>query len=269
MDNEWSTFLEKWKTHPQKKDKPLNLKPNMVFSIIGDSDNSLILYEGRKTGISRVVYEAFKKRYRLDFYNDEGKSNEEKKITTSPLIQLLGIPEKKDDSKEAKKNSNTEQKDKFEDSVYEMIYNGNDYNNFMILLRRRAPLLFGTSFKEQKLKDLVKCMEAIKNRQWLINVFNLNTDDPDLLSQIAGEAIICGWSMENIAVPGTEKNRKNNWVTYMQLLLNLSNQNYVKDLFNSSSVYEKYILSKKIVNFLTMFPLGLFTFAYKANVSSL
>ncbi|XP_052693613.1 transient receptor potential cation channel subfamily M member-like 2 [Crassostrea angulata] len=66
------------------------------------------------------------------------------------------------------------------------------------VLRKKASVLFGIRFDDTKYNELEKHLATIKKKKDLIGVFDLDQDDPLMLSNIVGEAVVSCWSMENI-----------------------------------------------------------------------
>lgn len=66
------------------------------------------------------------------------------------------------------------------------------------VLRKKASSAFGIEFDDAKYQKIVEHLEKIENTRELVGVFDLERDDPLMLSNIAGEAIINCWSIRNI-----------------------------------------------------------------------
>ncbi|XP_056002358.1 transient receptor potential cation channel subfamily M member 2-like [Ostrea edulis] len=66
------------------------------------------------------------------------------------------------------------------------------------LLRKKASLLFGIRFDDNNYNKLTMYLETIKTKEDLIGVFDVDTDDPFMLSNIVGEAIVSCWAMKKI-----------------------------------------------------------------------
>lgn len=73
-----------------------------------------------------------------------------------------------------------------------------DYLDNPSVLRKKANNLFGIQFDDAKYNKLGKLLETISERREFIGVFDLDRDDPFMLSSIVGEAVVSCWSMENI-----------------------------------------------------------------------
>lgn len=65
-------------------------------------------------------------------------------------------------------------------------------------LRKKASVLFGIRFDEKKYDDLKKDMKYIKENSDLVGVFDLYNDDPLMLSNVIGEAVVSCWSIEKL-----------------------------------------------------------------------
>ncbi|XP_056003652.1 transient receptor potential cation channel subfamily M member 2-like [Ostrea edulis] len=65
-------------------------------------------------------------------------------------------------------------------------------------LKRKASLLIGIRFDDQKFKELEECLRKIKEKKELLSFFDVNNDDPLMFSNIVGEAIVSCWAMEKI-----------------------------------------------------------------------
>lgn len=65
-------------------------------------------------------------------------------------------------------------------------------------LRKKASVLFGIRFDDNKYSKLKEHLDTIKGNKDLVGVFDLYQDDPLMLSNIVGEAVVSCWSMENI-----------------------------------------------------------------------
>ncbi|XP_062596063.1 transient receptor potential cation channel subfamily M member-like 2 [Saccostrea cucullata] len=73
-----------------------------------------------------------------------------------------------------------------------------DYLENNDLLRKKASLLFGIRFDSNNYEKLKNYLDTIKKKEDLIGVFDVNTDDPLMLSNIVGEAVVSCWAMEKI-----------------------------------------------------------------------
>uniref|UniRef100_K1QH82 Transient receptor potential cation channel subfamily M member 8 n=1 Tax=Magallana gigas TaxID=29159 RepID=K1QH82_MAGGI len=65
-------------------------------------------------------------------------------------------------------------------------------------LRKKASVLFGIRFDDKKYSELKTQLKIIKENKDLVGVFDFHQDDPLMLSNIVGEAVVSCWSMENI-----------------------------------------------------------------------
>ncbi|XP_065938117.1 transient receptor potential cation channel subfamily M member-like 2 isoform X1 [Magallana gigas] len=65
-------------------------------------------------------------------------------------------------------------------------------------LKKKASVLFGIRFDDKKYSELKAHLDTIDENRDLVGVFDLDQDDPLMLSNIVGEAVISCWSMENI-----------------------------------------------------------------------
>ncbi|XP_056002346.1 transient receptor potential cation channel subfamily M member 2-like isoform X2 [Ostrea edulis] len=73
-----------------------------------------------------------------------------------------------------------------------------DYMENPEKLRKKASLLFGIRFDDNSFETLTKYLETIKKKEDLIGVFDVDNDDPLMLSNIVGEAVVSCWAMEKI-----------------------------------------------------------------------
>lgn len=73
-----------------------------------------------------------------------------------------------------------------------------DYLDNPKVLRKKSSLLFGIRFDENKYHQLEEHLKNIADKDDLVGVFDLERDDPLMLSNIVGEAVVSCWSMENI-----------------------------------------------------------------------
>ncbi|XP_061190896.1 transient receptor potential cation channel subfamily M member 8-like [Saccostrea echinata] len=73
-----------------------------------------------------------------------------------------------------------------------------DYLENNDLLRKKASLLFGIRFDSNNYEKLKDYLDTIKQKEDLIAVFDVNNDDPLMLSNIVGEAVVSCWAMEKI-----------------------------------------------------------------------
>nr|XP_034320576.1 transient receptor potential cation channel subfamily M member-like 2 isoform X2 [Crassostrea gigas] len=65
-------------------------------------------------------------------------------------------------------------------------------------IRKKASILFGIQFDKKRYEDLVKLLDTIKNYKDLVGEFDLDRDDPLMLSNIVGETVVSCWSTESI-----------------------------------------------------------------------
>nr|XP_034320574.1 transient receptor potential cation channel subfamily M member 2-like isoform X2 [Crassostrea gigas] len=65
-------------------------------------------------------------------------------------------------------------------------------------LKKKASILFGIQVDDTEYTDLKNDIEYIVESRDLVGVFDLERDDPLMLSNIIGEAIVSCWSIENI-----------------------------------------------------------------------
>ncbi|XP_061190312.1 transient receptor potential cation channel subfamily M member 8-like [Saccostrea echinata] len=73
-----------------------------------------------------------------------------------------------------------------------------DYTENKTLLRKKASVLFGIQFDENTFQSLTERLEDITKASDLVFVFDVNCDDPLMLANIAGEAIVSCWATEKI-----------------------------------------------------------------------
>nr|XP_022311635.1 transient receptor potential cation channel subfamily M member 2-like isoform X1 [Crassostrea virginica] len=73
-----------------------------------------------------------------------------------------------------------------------------DYMERFRQFRKKAALLFGIKFDETIFQKLKENLRIIRKNKDLVGVFDLNSDDPMMLSGIVGEAVVCCWSVEKI-----------------------------------------------------------------------
>ncbi|XP_062589311.1 transient receptor potential cation channel subfamily M member-like 2 [Saccostrea cucullata] len=84
-----------------------------------------------------------------------------------------------------------------------------DYLENNDLLRKKASLLFGIRFDSNNYEKLKGYLDTIKQKEDLIGVFDVNTDDPLMLSNIVGEAVVSCWAMEKILTEENQNQSKN------------------------------------------------------------
>ncbi|XP_062621660.1 transient receptor potential cation channel subfamily M member 2-like [Saccostrea cucullata] len=73
-----------------------------------------------------------------------------------------------------------------------------DYMENKELLRKKASVLFGIQFDEETFQSLSRHLEDIVKASDLVDVFDVNADDPLMLSNIVGEAVVSCWATEKI-----------------------------------------------------------------------
>ncbi|XP_076112012.1 transient receptor potential cation channel subfamily M member-like 2 isoform X2 [Mytilus galloprovincialis] len=66
------------------------------------------------------------------------------------------------------------------------------------LLKKKAPLLFGTYFLNDRFQKLIKTMETIANFDHLITIYDVNNDEGLKMEEAVVEAIIKGWSLRDL-----------------------------------------------------------------------
>ncbi|XP_056002361.1 transient receptor potential cation channel subfamily M member-like 2 isoform X2 [Ostrea edulis] len=83
-----------------------------------------------------------------------------------------------------------------------------DYMENPALLGKKASLLFGIRFDDENFTILKEYLQAIEKKEDLIGVFDVDNDDPLMLSNIVGEAVVSCWAMEKILTedPGNSSN---------------------------------------------------------------
>nr|XP_022311230.1 transient receptor potential cation channel subfamily M member 2-like [Crassostrea virginica] len=69
-----------------------------------------------------------------------------------------------------------------------------DYVERSDQLRKKAGILFGMKFEDNLFNSLEKDLEIIRDNTDLLGVFDQNSDDPLMLSNIVGEAVVSCWS---------------------------------------------------------------------------
>nr|XP_034329613.1 transient receptor potential cation channel subfamily M member-like 2 isoform X2 [Crassostrea gigas] len=78
-------------------------------------------------------------------------------------------------------------------------------------LRKKASVLFGIRFDDEKYEQLKEHMQSINKKSELVGVFDLYNDDPLMLSNVVGEAVVSCWSIEKLLPDPKEilvKNKK-------------------------------------------------------------
>ncbi|XP_056002332.1 uncharacterized protein LOC130049150 isoform X2 [Ostrea edulis] len=80
-----------------------------------------------------------------------------------------------------------------------------DYLENKDILMKKASLLFGIRFDDNSYEALEGYLIQIKNKENLVGVFDVDSDDPLMLSNIVGEAVVSCWAMEKI-LPRKTKN---------------------------------------------------------------
>lgn len=65
-------------------------------------------------------------------------------------------------------------------------------------LKKKAGILVGISDDDSEYKPLENWLQSISKKRDMIRVFDLDHDDPLMLSSIIGEAVVACWSMEGI-----------------------------------------------------------------------
>lgn len=73
-----------------------------------------------------------------------------------------------------------------------------DYLENIDCLEKKAGILFGISVDDSKYKEMETNLKLISQKRNLIRVFDVDHDDPLMLSSIIGEAVVGCWSMEGI-----------------------------------------------------------------------
>ncbi|XP_065924094.1 transient receptor potential cation channel subfamily M member 2 isoform X3 [Magallana gigas] len=68
-------------------------------------------------------------------------------------------------------------------------------------LRKKASVLFGIRFDGEQYTELIQHMQSIKEKSDLVGVFDLHNNDPLMLSNVVGEAVVSCWSIEKL-LPG-------------------------------------------------------------------
>ncbi|VDI67062.1 Hypothetical predicted protein, partial [Mytilus galloprovincialis] len=66
------------------------------------------------------------------------------------------------------------------------------------LLKKKAPLLFGTYFLNDRFLKLIKTMETIAKFDHLITIYDVNNDEGLKMEDAVVEAIIKGWSLRDL-----------------------------------------------------------------------
>lgn len=91
-------------------------------------------------------------------------------------------------------------------------------------LKKKAGILFGISVGDSDYDKLEKGLQSISDKKDLIRVFDLDNDDPLMLSSIIGEAVVGCWSTEGIfhkqSYEFLRKEEKKTKVNHMQVNLN-------------------------------------------------
>lgn len=76
------------------------------------------------------------------------------------------------------------------------------------VLRKKSSLLFGIKFDETQYTKIKEHLELIEQNRELVGIFDLDRDDPLMLSNIVGEAVISCWSMKNIVQTDIRDSKK-------------------------------------------------------------
>nr|XP_034321515.1 transient receptor potential cation channel subfamily M member 2-like [Crassostrea gigas] len=72
-----------------------------------------------------------------------------------------------------------------------------DYLENKNLLRKKASILLGIRFDDTTYQELKKHLKSIDKAKDLVGVFDLERDDPLMLSNIVGETVVSCWSIES------------------------------------------------------------------------
>eukprot|EP00105_Crassostrea_gigas_P038065 XP_019922213.1 PREDICTED: uncharacterized protein LOC105326905 isoform X5 [Crassostrea gigas] len=72
-----------------------------------------------------------------------------------------------------------------------------DYLENKNLLRKKASILLGIRFDDTTYQELKKHLKSIDKAKDLVEVFDLERDDPLMLSNIVGETVVSCWSIES------------------------------------------------------------------------
>lgn len=72
-----------------------------------------------------------------------------------------------------------------------------DYLENSSVHRKKTNTLFGIQFNEATYNKLGKLLKSISEKREFVGVFDLDRDDPLMLSSIVGETIVSCWSMEH------------------------------------------------------------------------
>uniref|UniRef100_K1PW66 Transient receptor potential cation channel subfamily M member 3 n=1 Tax=Magallana gigas TaxID=29159 RepID=K1PW66_MAGGI len=198
--------------------------PTMVFSVIGDSDSFVpkpwpktvfqtalieaaksggetwILYRGSDEDVSNVVSDAYQQYEDMEFGTKTSGISDPNRH-----IKLISIAGKKEMSVpiaiivcEGDIDTITHISEALKNKLPVIIMKGSgkaadlvsDYLDNPSVLRKKANNLFGIQFDDAKYNILGKLLETISERRELIGVFDLDRDDPFMLSSIVGEAVI-------------------------------------------------------------------------------
>ncbi|XP_052693640.1 transient receptor potential cation channel subfamily M member 2-like [Crassostrea angulata] len=73
-----------------------------------------------------------------------------------------------------------------------------DYLENKNVLCKKASISLGIRFDDSKYKELKKHLKTIGKAKELVGVFDLDQDDPAMLSHIVGEAVVSCWSLQDI-----------------------------------------------------------------------
>ncbi|XP_056002348.1 uncharacterized protein LOC125661864 isoform X2 [Ostrea edulis] len=73
-----------------------------------------------------------------------------------------------------------------------------DYLENSEMRRKKASLVFGIRFDDNTYEKLEMYLDTIEKKKDLIGVFDVDNDDPLMLSNIVGEAVVSCWAIENI-----------------------------------------------------------------------
>lgn len=230
--------------------------PTMVFSVIGDSESFVpklwqkdvfqtalveaaknggdtwILYRGAKTGVSKVVRDAYKrcteKKHNLvqlidiEVKNDINISETNKRVTTN-LLQFEEFVSQQEYSFkmpvpiaiivcegdiETIHHITKALKNKLPVIIIKGSGKAADFvldaleNSYMIC--ENAKISLGIELNDSLQKMMKKSLNTIKKNMNLVGVFDLTQDDPLMLSNIVGKAVTNSWTQRDLYSNGLE-----------------------------------------------------------------
>lgn len=89
-----------------------------------------------------------------------------------------------------------------------------DYLENSSVHRKKTNTLFGIQFNEATYNKLGKLLKSISEKREFVGVFDLDRDDPLMLSSIVGETIVSCWSMEHNISSESDSKITNGYLLY-------------------------------------------------------